>query len=91
MIFSSTMERRSVMIEVLRSWVTGPLESYAPGFAAELARRGRAARDCDPVVLARWLEQVTWPAAPRLASLRAPVLVAPAAGDEAAAGLRLAG
>lgn len=59
--------------------------------AAELARRGRAARDCDPVVLARWLEQVTWPAAPRLASLRAPVLVAPAAGDEAAAGLRLAG
>ncbi|MGH3773674.1 MAG: tyrosine-type recombinase/integrase [Pseudonocardiaceae bacterium] len=28
------------MVEVLGSWVVGPLESYVRGFAAELARRG---------------------------------------------------
>jgi len=58
---------------------------------AELARQAGAARRADPATLARWLEQVTWPAAPRLASLRCPVLVAPATGNEAASGLRLAG
>jgi hypothetical protein len=28
------------MVEVLRSWVVGPLELYARGFAAEFARQG---------------------------------------------------
>jgi len=48
------------MIEVLRSWVTGPLESYAPGFAAELARRGYTANSAAAQVgvvahLSRWM------------------------------------
>jgi hypothetical protein len=43
MIFSPSLERRSVRVNVLRSRVDGPLEPYAPGFAVELSRLGYTA------------------------------------------------
>ncbi len=44
--------------------------------AAELVARGRRDRRHHLPTLAQWIEQRTWPAAPRLGALRTPVLLA---------------
>lgn len=59
-----------------RLWSTG---------AADLVARARVGRGHDRATLARWLDEAAWPAAPRLASIRRPVLVAVGADDPARA------
>jgi pimeloyl-ACP methyl ester carboxylesterase len=49
---------------------------------AEAVARARLDRRHDLGVLAGWVERAAWPAAPRLASLGTPVLLAVAAGDD---------
>jgi len=49
--------------------------------AADLVRRARSDPRHDRAVLARWLLETSWPAAPRLASLATPVLLAVGADD----------
>lgn len=49
--------------------------------AAEAVALARHDRRHDLEVLAGWVERARWPAAPRLGSLRQPVLIAVAAGD----------
>lgn len=44
--------------------------------ASDLVRRARRARAHDKAELARWLDGQAWPAPPRIASLRLPVLLA---------------
>lgn len=48
---------------------------------AEAVARARRDRRHDLETLAGWVERAAWPAAPRLGSLRVPVLLAVAAGD----------
>ena len=48
---------------------------WRPDAAAAVAK-AREARNADTLTLARWAESVAWPAAARLGSLRAPVLLA---------------
>ena len=50
--------------------------------AAALVARARESSGHDPAALARWAEAVTWPAAPRLGSLRTPTLLAVGQADE---------
>lgn len=52
------------------------------GRAMDALARARAAPEHDLPTLANWIERGTWPAAPRLAALRIPVLVAVGADDE---------
>ncbi len=49
--------------------------------AAEVVARARADRRHNLVALAHWAERMTWPALPRLGSLRTPVLIAVGAQD----------
>lgn len=51
--------------------------------ASELMRRARRARAHDRMELARWLDGQGWPAPPRIASLRLPVLLAVASQSPA--------
>lgn len=48
---------------------------------ADAVARARSDRRHDLATLAAWVERAAWPAAPRLGSLRTPVLLAVAAGD----------
>lgn len=65
--------------------VTGLRDPDAPvwsGHAMDALARARQRHGDDLPTLANWIERGTWPAAPRLAALRIPVLVAVGAGDE---------
>lgn len=51
--------------------------------AADLVARARLGRGNDRRTIARWLDESAWPAAPRLASIRRPVLIMVGADDPA--------
>jgi pimeloyl-ACP methyl ester carboxylesterase len=59
--------------------------------ASDLVARARVCRAADPAMLARWLDESSWPEVSRMAAVKGPVLVAAGPGEpERTNALRLA-